>query len=240
VLPVGDELVRDSGDGDLLLTWRVGHSVRASVRPNGGRFSAPRTIPGLYDAIANDSLTEPFLGAGGRLLWGWRPGAGDGDTSRMLVVNGLGRPAQTLPTNPASVALGPLAREADVGTDGDAAIVQRRGAEPAQRRRRPRRPDRLVAPQGTRGRRQRDRARPRLVQRPRAGRRAAGHRRRAHGRALPAEPVAGRLHDGADRRRAPRRGRRRARAAGPQRGLRASCSTSWRSPPTARPARRGG
>jgi hypothetical protein len=46
----------------------------------------------------------------------------------MVVVNGLGRPAQTLPTNPASVALGPLAREADVGTDGDAAIVLVSGA----------------------------------------------------------------------------------------------------------------
>jgi hypothetical protein len=32
-LPVGDERVRDSGYGDLLLAWREGHRVRASVRP---------------------------------------------------------------------------------------------------------------------------------------------------------------------------------------------------------------
>jgi hypothetical protein len=76
VRQVGEELLRDDGDADLLLAWTDGTRVRASVRPDGGRFSRPRTIPGLQQAIANDSLTEPFVGPDGRMLWGWRPGAG--------------------------------------------------------------------------------------------------------------------------------------------------------------------
>lgn len=121
VARVGDELVRDSGFGDLLVAWNDGRRVRASIRPDRGRFGAPRTIPGLHDAVVDDSITEPFLGRGGHLLWGWRPGAGD--TSRMLVANRLGAAVQPLATDPASVALGPLSREADVGPDGDAAVA---------------------------------------------------------------------------------------------------------------------
>ncbi len=75
-------------------------------------------MPGPREGIANGSLTEPFVGGGGHLLWGWRPGAGD--TSRMQVVTGLDEPAQALATDPASVALGPLSKEADVSADGHA------------------------------------------------------------------------------------------------------------------------
>jgi hypothetical protein len=123
VRQVGEDLLRDDGDADLLLAWTDGRRVRASVRPDGGRFSTPRTIPGLQEAIANDSLTEPFVGPGGRMLWGWRPGPGEGDTSRMLIATAPGAPVQTLATDPASVALGPLSQEADIGPDGHAALA---------------------------------------------------------------------------------------------------------------------
>jgi hypothetical protein len=128
VKAVGEKLLRDDGSGDLLLAWTDGRRVRASIRPDGGTFSRPRTIPGLQDAIANDSLTEPFLGPGGRLLWGWRPGGGEGDTSRMLVATTPGAPVQTLATDPSSVALGPLSQEADIGPDGHAALALVSGA----------------------------------------------------------------------------------------------------------------
>ena len=123
VEPVGDDFVRFGDYGDLLLAWTDGRRVRATIRPDGGRFGPPRTIPGLRDGIANHSVTEPFVGPGGRMLWGWRPGPGDGDTSGMLVATAPGAPVQTLATGPSSVALGPLSRDAGIGTDGDAALA---------------------------------------------------------------------------------------------------------------------
>jgi hypothetical protein len=128
VKPAGERLLRDDGSGDLLLAWTDGRRVRASIRPDGGTFSRPRTVPGLRDAIADDSLTEPFFGPGGRLLWGWRPGGGEGETSRMLVATAPGAPVQTLATDPSSVALGPLSQEADIGPDGHAALALVSGA----------------------------------------------------------------------------------------------------------------
>lgn len=123
VRPVGDDLLRDDGADEMLLAWSDGRRVRASTRHAGGRFSRPRTIPGLQEALANDSLTEPFVGPNGRILWGWRPGPGEGETSRMLVATGLGAAVQTLATDPRSVALGPLSQEADIGPDGHAALA---------------------------------------------------------------------------------------------------------------------
>src|SRR4051794_7149732 len=70
-LPVGGRFVRTGGGGDLLVTWSSGRRVLAASRPDGGRFSTPRTVPGLQQGFADLRGAQPLIAPGGRALFGW-------------------------------------------------------------------------------------------------------------------------------------------------------------------------